>query len=111
MGFPYTLPHSPKVTIMDSYRWGCAEFRAAETGIFITCSRGRRDLFLKILEQVRQKYNCAVFGYVVMPEHFHLLVTEPRIKTLSVMMQVLKQRVSRQCRRRRGHRHRWNLKR
>ena len=35
-----------------------------------------------------------------MPEHFHLLVTEPRIKTLWVMMQVLKQRVSRQRRRR-----------
>ena len=35
-----------------------------------------------------------------MPEHFHLLLTEPRIKTLSVMMQVLKQRVSRRCRRR-----------
>ena len=79
---------------------------------FITCScyhrlpflgsAAHRDLFLKILEQVRQKYDCAVFGYVVMPEHFHLLVTEPRIKTLWVMMQVLKQRVSRQRRRRQG---------
>src|SRR5215469_7264480 len=78
---------------------------------FITCScyhrfqflssARRRDLLLKILEQVRRKYDCAIFGYVVMPEHFHLLLTEPRVKTLAVMMQVLKQRVSQQCRR--GH--------
>ena len=32
-----------------------------------------------------------------MPEHFHLLMTEPKIGTPSVVMQVLKQRVSRQA--------------
>lgn len=74
---------------------------------FITCScfhrlpfmgtAYRRDLFLEILEEVRRRYDCAIFGYVVMPEHFHLLVTEPRVKPLSVIMQVLKQKVSRQC--------------
>ena len=57
----------------------------------------RRDLFLEILEQVRAKYDLVVAGYVVMPEHFHLLVSEPRVKKLSLAMQVLKQRV---CRRR-----------
>ena len=34
----------------------------------------RRDLFLDILEQVRAKYDFVVAGYVVMPEHFHLLI-------------------------------------
>lgn len=52
-------------------------------------------MFLKILEEVRQRYDFVVWGYVVMPEHFHLLVTEPRHGKLSVAMQVLKQRVSR----------------
>jgi putative transposase len=33
-----------------------------------------------------------------MPEHFHLLVSEPRLGKLSLAMQVLKQRVSRRCR-------------
>jgi hypothetical protein len=36
-------------------------------------SARRRDLFLNILEQVRQRYGFVVVGYVVMPEHFHLL--------------------------------------
>ena len=34
-----------------------------------------------------------------MPEHFHLLISEPRLGKLSSLMQVLKQRVSRRCRR------------
>jgi len=33
-----------------------------------------------------------------MPEHFHLLVSEPKVGTPSVAMQVLKQRVSRDSR-------------
>src|SRR6516164_10013043 len=75
---------------------------------FITCSCycrqrfldsvRRRDLFLEILEQVRAKYDFVVAGYVVMPEHFHLLISEPRVGKLSAVMQVLKQRVSRRSR-------------
>jgi REP element-mobilizing transposase RayT len=33
-----------------------------------------------------------------MPEHFHLLIGEPRKRNLAVSMQVLKQRVSFRCR-------------
>ena len=50
----------------------------------------RRDLFLKVLEQVRQRYVLVVVGYVVMPEHIHLLLSEPQKKNLSVVMQALK---------------------
>ena len=73
---------------------------------YITCScyrrqpflssPSRRDLFLKIFEEVRQKYEFQVVGYVVMPEHIHLLVGEPDDGSIAVTMQVLKQRVSRQ---------------
>lgn len=35
-----------------------------------------------------------VVGYVVMPEHIHLLITEPEIGSPSTVMQVLKQRTS-----------------
>ncbi len=38
---------------------------------------GRRDLFVKILEEMRQRYRFVVVGYVVMPEHIHLLLSEP----------------------------------
>lgn len=50
----------------------------------------RRDLLLQILERVRRRYRLVVLGYVVMPEHVHLLVTEPQRSTLSIAMQALK---------------------
>lgn len=37
----------------------------------------RRDLFLRILEQVRKSYRFVVAGCVVMPEQVHLLLSEP----------------------------------
>jgi REP element-mobilizing transposase RayT len=43
-----------------------------------------------------------VLGYVVMPEHFHLLISEPQETTPSVVMQVLRQRFARQTLRRSG---------
>ncbi len=55
----------------------------------------RRDLFLRILEQVRRRYGFIVVGYVVMPEHVHLLISEPERGTPSTVMQVLKQRFAR----------------
>ena len=71
---------------------------------FITCSCYRRlpllgtvssrNLFLKILDEVRDRYGFALTGYVVMPEHIHLLMGEPVKGTPSTVMQVLKQRVS-----------------
>jgi putative transposase len=55
----------------------------------------RRDRFLSILEQTRRRFRFVVVGYVVMPEHVHLLVTEPEVGTPSTVMQVLKQRTAR----------------
>ncbi len=37
-------------------------------------------------------------GYVVMPDHVHLLIGEPTNGTLSMVLQALKQRVSRDLR-------------
>jgi putative transposase len=53
------------------------------------------------VEEVRQRYNFIVVGFVVMPEHFHILMSEPKTGSLSLVMQVLKQRVARKCRRKR----------
>jgi len=70
---------------------------------FITCScyhrqqqlgtPQRRDLFLRILEEARQKYRFVVHGYVVMPEHFHRLVTEPELVDPWVVMKVRRSRL------------------
>ena len=50
-----------------------------------------RDLFLRVLEQVRQRYHFVVVGYVVMPEHVHLLISEPQRGDPSGVMKALKQ--------------------
>ena len=71
---------------------------------FITCSCYRRlpllnsararDRFLSVLEQTRQRYRFVVVGYVVMPEHVHLLLSEPEVGDPSTVMQVVKQRTA-----------------
>jgi putative transposase len=59
---------------------------------------------LTILEQTRERYGFVVVGYVVMPEHIHLLLTEPEVGTPSTAMQVLKQRTARALLRKRKRR-------
>ncbi|MGI4826636.1 MAG: REP-associated tyrosine transposase [Janthinobacterium lividum] len=49
-----------------------------------------RDLFERALETMRVRYDFSVSGYVVMPEHVHLLVSEPREALLSKALQALK---------------------
>ena len=57
--------------------------------------RSHRDLFVQVLEQVRQRYQFVVVAYVVMPEHFHLLISEPEKANPSVVIQALKLGVAR----------------
>jgi RHS repeat-associated protein len=45
------------------------------------------ELFEDALERVRRRYHFAVAGYVVMPEHVHLLVNEPQRALLSKTIQ------------------------
>jgi len=54
-----------------------------------------RDRFVKILDEVRRKHKFLLLGYVVMPEHVHLLISEPVSGTPSQALQALKQKVSR----------------
>ena len=47
------------------------------------------------LERVRRSFGLCVYGYVVMPEHVHLLISEPPRATLADALKSLKQGVSR----------------
>jgi putative transposase len=58
------------------------------------------ELFEDALERVRLRYLIAVAGYVVMPEHVHLLVNEPGRGLLSRTVQALKLSVSMRSRER-----------
>ena len=72
---------------------------------FITCSchrrrpllgtARRRDAFLRVLERLREEYDFTIVGYVVMPEHFHVLMSEPAEGDPSLVMKLLKQGVAR----------------
>ena len=68
-----------------------------------------KNVFARILIEVREGYSFALVGYVVMPEHIlrglqvepapvHLLIGEPEHGRPSTVMQVLKQRVSQRFR-------------
>ena len=54
-----------------------------------------RTICEKALERTRRKYGFFVCGYVVMPEHVHLLLSEPERGTLATALQAMKQAVSR----------------
>jgi REP element-mobilizing transposase RayT len=56
--------------------------------------------FVKILDQVRDRHGFRLLGYVVMPEHVHLLLSEPSKGNPSKTLQVLKQKVSASLRKR-----------
>jgi putative transposase len=53
-----------------------------------------RDLFLDALERTRLRYRIVVAGYVVMPEHVHLLIGEPEKGDVSAAVHALKLSVS-----------------
>ena len=57
-------------------------------------TQSARNLFLNSLESIRKRYKFEVLGYVVMPEHVHLLVSESREKPLATAIQALKASVS-----------------
>jgi putative transposase len=52
-------------------------------------------LFIRTLSEVRDKLQFLLVGYVAMPDHVHLIVSEPPGKSVSTTMQILKQRTSR----------------
>ena len=57
-----------------------------------------RGLLVKELARVRAEYGFLLVGYVVMPEHVHLLMSEPGRGTPSTVLKMLKQRVSHRMR-------------
>ena len=85
--------------------WNLHRYQQTGDLHFVTFSCHRRRPLLKTpqsrqvveatLERVRAWYGARIIGYVIMPEHVHLLVSEPERATLSVAIQMLKQIVGR----------------
>jgi putative transposase len=79
---------------------GLVRYQQAGDLHFVTFSCYRRQPFLAVksaqylfedaLEHIRQQYGFFVSGYVVMPEHVHLLLSEPPEKPLSLALKAIK---------------------
>jgi putative transposase len=54
-----------------------------------------RTVFEEVLEATRQRHSFQIFGYVVMPEHVHLLLSEPPNTRLEDVFRALKTQTSR----------------
>jgi putative transposase len=85
--------------------WGLIRFQQSGQSHFVPfCCYHRRRLFTtdvscgifeSALERVRHTFGLQVYGYVVMPEHVHLLLSEAQRDTLADALKSLKQGVSR----------------
>ena len=94
-----------RCTVRLGVPWGLRRYQEAKDTHFVTFScYGRlpklgtaesRDAFERSLERIRRHYQMYVTGYVVMPEHVHLLLSEPPEAPLATALQSLKQSVSR----------------
>ena len=80
--------------------WGLYRFHQSRLPHFITftCYRRQsfldtptvRDAFLGVLERTRLRDDFLVYGFVVMPNHVHLLISEPKQGTIATVIQSLK---------------------
>jgi putative transposase len=79
---------------------GLVRYQQSQQSHFVTFSCYRRmrlldtptmrNLFVAALEQTRCRFSFRVYGFVVMPEHVHLLVSEPDRALLANAIQSLK---------------------
>jgi len=85
--------------------WGLKRFHETGQSHFVTfccyhrhqlftCDADRR-IFESALERVSRSFVLRVYGYVVMPDHVHLLLSEPGQQTLADALKSLKQGVAR----------------
>ena len=85
--------------------WGLVRFQQTRQTHFVTfccyhrrpllCTDASRRTFEVSLERVHRNFKLRVFAYVLMPEHVHLLLSEPDRGLLADVLKSLKQGVSR----------------
>jgi putative transposase len=49
-----------------------------------------KEILEQVIERTRRSHNLSIYAYVLMPEHVHLLLTEPEDRILSSTIRVLK---------------------
>jgi len=87
---------------------GLRRFHRAESLHFITFScfhrlalleaDGARDTVEAVLEATRSRHQARIYGYVLMPEHVHLLMNEPPAILVAQFLKAVKQITARKLR-------------
>jgi putative transposase len=100
MAIVHSLHRMRPVTTIDVVPYGLKRYQESKQTHFVTFSCYRRlrlftspalhQLFLTTLEEMRTRFEMRVYGYVVMPEHVHLLISEAEFKALAVALHWLK---------------------
>jgi hypothetical protein len=95
----FSLPLALRSLLRCAILFGATTDRATCTSLrSVSCYRRRtylgtgqvRGAFVEILNEVRARFCFRLIGYVVMPEHVHLLISEPKTGDPSKVLQVLK---------------------
>ena len=101
--------------------WGLKRYQQTRQPHFVTLScyhrapplletAHARDTLLATLEQLRRWCGFYVVGYVVMPEHVHLVISETETRSLALALQMMKQIVSRALRGSRSRKPFWQAR-
>ena len=98
--------------------WALERRHGARQLHFVTFSCWRRQPLLEpeeakgtfeaVLEETRRRYRFLLYGYVIMPEHVHLLLGEPEKGQLATALQAVKQGVAQRLLR--GQAHFWETR-
>lgn len=80
---PWSLKRYYETNALHFITWSCHQREQ-----FLTPHR--RDLLLTVLEGMRIRYAFVVVGYVLMPEHIHLLMSESEVANPSTVIQAIK---------------------
>ena len=96
----YTASDMPKglIRYQNSGQFHFLTFSCCKRQPLLARSNGY-SLMEQTLERVRQTHKLVVAGYVLMPEHVHLLVGEPYLGSLGAAIQALKQETSKKLKR------------
>ena len=86
---PWGLRRFHETGALHFITWSCCD-RQPLLGTCESRDLLLRDLLLKVVEQMRNRYRFCVVGFVVMPEHVHLLISEPLIGSVSCMISAVK---------------------
>lgn len=97
--------------IVSAMPLGLKRYQQAKQSHFVTftCYRrlrhlgdpAMRDLVVAVLEQTRLRFGLCIYGFVVMANHVHLLVSEPERRLLANAIQSFKISTSRRSAQRR----------